>query len=259
MTDPLAANRGRRWRACLVHIGCSAIVVLVAALVVLLVWFPPPFASIAGGTSLLLLLMSVDFVIGPALTAVVASPSKPRKVLQRDVFVIVVLQVAAFVYGMFTVSVARPVALAFEMDLFRVVTAADVDDSSLDKAPAASLRKLSWTGPKLLSAVRPANPEEQLRTIDLGMAGVHLSNLPQYWRPYEESRAAVLSASRPVVELAQRYPKAQPALEEIARVSGGGMETLRFLPLVSRQATWVTIISAADARVVGHLPFDGFK
>ena len=36
------------------------------------------------------------------------------------------------------------------------------------------------------------------------------------------------------------------------------MSELRFMPLLSRQTNWVAVIAMPGARVVGHLPLDGF-
>ena len=35
-----------------------------------------------------------------------------------------------------------------------------------------NLRSLSWTGPVTLAAMKPADPAEQVRTIELGLAGI---------------------------------------------------------------------------------------
>ncbi len=53
-----------------------AFIAALAAALVFLVWYPSPYSTLAGGTGLFLLIVSVDVVMGPALTAVVASPGK---------------------------------------------------------------------------------------------------------------------------------------------------------------------------------------
>ena len=56
------------------------------------------------------------------------------------------LQIAALVYGLHTVYIARPVAMVFEVERFRLVTANDVPVEELPKAPP-EFRELSLTGP----------------------------------------------------------------------------------------------------------------
>src|SRR5882762_3071798 len=104
-----------RLRAAATHLLASAVVAGIASLVVFKLWYPSPFSTVAGGSALFLILISVDVTLGPALTAVIASPGKPQTEFIRDLAVIVVVQFSAFAYGLYTMALARPVALAFEV------------------------------------------------------------------------------------------------------------------------------------------------
>lgn len=247
----------RRLQAAGIHFLASAGVAALAAIVVFQVWYPAPFAAVAGGLGLFTLLVTVDVVLGPALTAVAASPAKRAVELRRDLAVIVAIQLTAFAYGLYTIAIARPVYLAFEIDRMRVVTAADVEPALLREAEE-KFRTLPWFGPVLVAAVKPVTPEAQLRSIDLGLAGVDLSMIPANWREYSSQSNEVWARARPVQALTEKYPQSAAGLAEIAAASGVAVAELRFLPLLSRQASWVTLIAAPGARVVGHLPFDGF-
>ncbi len=242
-----------RTRAAGLHLLGSLLLAGLAWWLVFRLWYPPPFAELAGGAALFLILVAVDVVIGPALTAVVASPKKPRAELLRDLAVILVLQFAAMGYGLYTMAVARPVAIAFEVDLFRVVSAVDVDETTLSSAPPA-LRQLSWTGPVVLAAVKPSDPAEQFRTIELGMAGVPLAALPAHWRDYAPSAAKAWAAAQPAAMLIAKQPRQAAAVNAIARAAGVSVNDLRTLPLMARRAEWLALLAAPDARIVGYLP-----
>ena len=246
----------RVWAAGL-HLFLSALFAGLLSLLVFLVWYPSPYASIAGGLTLFGLLVSVDVILGPALTAVVASPGKGRAELTRDLAVIVTIQLAAFGYGLYTMALARPVLLAFEVDRLRVVAAADIDPVSLADAPPG-LQTLSWTGPRLIAAVKPSNPDDRMKSIELGLAGIDLSMQPKQWREYAAHADEAWRVARPVSVLLSRYPKLASEVTTIAQAAGQPPEALRFLPLMSRQASWVSLIAAPGAQVVGHLPVEGF-
>jgi hypothetical protein len=247
----------RRVRAAGLHLFLSALFAGLVSLLVFLVWYPSPYAAIAGGLTLFGLLVSVDVILGPALTAVVASPGKGRAELTRDLTVIVTIQLAAFGYGLYTMAMARPVLLAFEIDRLRVVVAADIDPLSLVDAPPG-LQALSWTGPRLIAAVKPSNPDDRMKSIELGLAGIDLSLQPKQWRAYAANADEAWRVARPVSVLLSRYPKLASEVTTIAQAAGQPPEALRFLPLMSRQASWVSLIAAPGARVVGHLPVEGF-
>ena len=246
-----------RLRAAGLHVVLSATVALSASLVVFLIWYPSPFATMAGATRLFLVLVAVDVAMGPALTAVAVSPGKPRAELKRDLAVIVVLQLAAFGYGIYTVALARPIALVFEVDRMQLVSAADIDPASLAEAPLA-LRALPWTGPRLLAAVKPTDPAEQFDVIQLGLNGVALAALPRYWRDYPSQAVAAWNAARPASELLKHYPRSADDIARMAKVAGVEVPDLRFLPLRARRSESVMLLAAQGERVVGFLPVDGF-
>lgn len=241
-----------RIKAALLHLAGSAAVAAIAWWLVFRLWYPPPLSDLAGGSALFVLLVSVDVVIGPALTAVVANPNKPKRELARDLAVILALQLGAFGYGIHAMALARPVALVFEIDLFRVVTAADIEESSLTSAEPG-LRQLSWTGPATLAAVKPDSADEQLRTIELALNGIPLSNLPSQWRPYAPKAAAAWSAAKPLSALLARRPTLVDQADAISRKAGVAVSELRTLPLLSRRAEWTVVLANPGARVVGFL------
>ena len=163
---------------------------------------------------------------------------------------------AALAYGLHGVAAARPVALVFEVDRLQLVTANEIDESTLAEAPA-SLRTLSWSGPRLMAVAKPTDPDEQLRTIELGLSGIPLAALPSYWRDYAGYADKAWQKSRPVSDLLAKYPQLKPQMAAMAERAGQPPEALRFLPLMSRQSSWVSVL-APGAQVVGHLLVDGF-
>lgn len=254
MPDPMSPSRRLRFAG--IHLACSALAAALVSWVVFGLWYPSPLAAIAGGTTIFLIMVGVDVVLGPLLTAVVASPGKPRAELARDLVVIVVLQAAAFGYGLYTMALARPVAVAFEVDRMRVVSAADIDPTLLAEA-APPWRDLPWTGPHLLAAVKPTGSAESMRAVELGLSGIDLAMVPANWRDWASQRDEVWARARPVAQLVQRYPQAQAELAALAAAGGQPVEALRFLPLVARRASWVTVF-APGAQPLGHLAHDGF-
>src|SRR5947209_6892165 len=103
-------DAGNRFKASGMHLAWSAGAATLAALLVFAVWYPWPYRQMSGGQQLFLLVVSVDLILGPLLTLTVFNPRKPRKVLLRDLVIIVAFQLSALMYGLHTVYVARPVA-----------------------------------------------------------------------------------------------------------------------------------------------------
>ena len=123
----------------------------------------------------------------------------------------------------------------------------------LPEAPVA-LRELPRSGPKVIAAAKPTQPDEVLKSLDLAIAGFDISFIPRNWRDYATQRDVAVRVSRSATELKAKYPASADQLARIASDKGQPVESLRFLPVQSRSSNWVALISSADAQIVGFLP-----
>lgn len=246
-----------RARAAGIHLGLSALVATLAASVVLGIWYPYPFRSISGGRDLFLLIVAVDVVIGPLITFAVFDRRKPRAELRRDLGVVALLQVAALVYGLHTVFIARPVVLALEGERrIRVVRAIDLDPNTLPLAPP-ELRSLSWGGPRVVATRRPT-AEESFEAIQLATQGLDLGLRPGFWLPAPEAAAVFARSARSIEELRARHPARAAELD--ASVGATGLPAIRlgYLPVLARRSDWVALVDTSNGAIVGYAPVDGF-
>ena len=218
-------------------------------------WYPGDVGSIAGGRQLFLLILSVDVVMGPFLTLIAFNSDKPPSELRRDLGVIVVLQLVALAYGLYTTYLARPVGVVFESERFRLVAAVDVRKEELPDA-RPEYRTLPLTGPLLLGAQTSRTSEERQRSIDLALSGFDIGQRPGLWKPYAEVRAEAWAQARPLEQLASRNPRRRDELAATLQEMGLKMSECRFLPLIAR-GNWVVVLRPGGD-VAGYLPFDGF-
>lgn len=239
-----------------IHLLGSAVIAALVVLIITGLWYPWPYRRLCGGLELLGLVVGVDLFIGPLLTLVVFNFQKPRPELIRDLGIIVLLQVGALIYGLYTIYQARPVLLVFEVDRFRAITPADVYMRELPEALPA-YRHLSLTGPKLVGTRAPRPGDEQLKAFDLAAQGVDIGQRPLYWQPYDLSRATAVSKARPVKELVQKYLSRRSEIDAALKASNVTEDRGRFLPVTSRKASWVTILDS-HGNPGAFLPLDGF-
>ena len=246
-------------RFALKHLVASALIAASCAALVFGIWYPHPYSELASGRDLFMLVVSVDIIIGPLLSLFVYSPAKPRRELWRDLGVIFFVQLCALAYGMYSVTQARPVWLAFEGDRFRVVAVPDLDIESLHKAPDA-LQRLSWTGPKplgvrLLGADDPAYAKSLMQALE----GLHPAFRPERWTDYDSQRQFVMRDAKPLAQLRRKHPDEAARIDDAVRKSGLSVNDLGYLPLVSEHRTdWSVIVSLKDGSPKGYLPLDAW-
>jgi hypothetical protein len=245
-------------KAALIHLGLSALVGLTAAAIVFGFWFPYPYRHLAGGQHLFLVLVSVDVVCGPLLTAVLFTPSKARRELTLDLSLIAIVQLAALVYGVYAISQARPVVLAFEADRLVAVSAAQIAPADLGQAPP-DLRRLSWSGPVLVGTRAPKDGET-LSSVMMSVQGVEPSARPGWWQSYDANLPQVKQRMKKLSELrAARDGAGQDAIDAAAAKTGLRLADLSYLPLTSQKMLdgWIALLDR-DGRIVGYAPVDGF-
>lgn len=247
-----------RARAAGIHFGLSALVAAIAAVLVFAVWYPYPYRELSGGRELFLLVVSVDVVLGPLITLAVFDRRKSNRQLAADLLVVAALQLSALGYGLWTVFVARPVHLVFEIDRLRVVHAADVPDELLGQTPAG-IEPLPLAGPTLL-AVRPfRDAAEQFDATVAALGGVDLGARPDLWQPYAAARERVLAAARPATQLASRWPSQARDIEAVLAKAGRQTGAVRYLPVAGRKSYWTAFVDPVSAEVVAFMPLDSFE
>jgi hypothetical protein len=246
-----------RLQASAIHLALSFSIAMLAATLVFGVWYPYPYREISGGRELFLLVVAVDIILGPLITLIVFSRTKPRSELRRDLAVVAVLQLSALGYGVWTVSVARPVHMVFEYDRFRVVHAIDVAPELLAHTPS-SINALPLTGPTLL-ALRPFKDEKEKMDATLAaLQGVSLASRPDLWQPYAQSIPDVLKVASPAMELKTRFPNRMAEIERSLADAGRTPEDVLFLPMVGRKSFWTAFLDPITADIVATMPLDSF-
>ena len=250
-------NRKDKLRASTIHLGISLALATVVAVLVFGLWYPYSYREISGGRDLFMLLVAIDVVIGPLMTLVIFNRAKPRRELVLDLCVVGLLQLTALGYGLWTMYAARPVHMVFEYHRLMIVHAADVNPAALVQAPPA-LQVLPLTGPTLLS-LRPFKDgqEESVSTM-AAMDGVPQAAQPALWRSWDAARNEILTESRPVSQLKERFGTQAALIDSAVATTGRSAEALRYLPLLGRKSAWTVLIDEKSTEPVAFLPLDSF-
>ena len=244
----------------MIHLSLSFVVAVLTAAVTFGLWFPYPYFDLAGGQYLFLILICVDVVCGPLLTSVLFNPTKSRRELTLDLSLVAALQLVALLYGLYSVSLARPVVVAFETDRMVAVSAAEISVNDLSQAPS-NFRALPWTGPVLVGTRGPKDGQETLRSIELSTQGIEPSSRPGWWQSYEKSRPVIQQRMKRLGARRAKLPSdKQAVIDEAAKKTGLPVDQLYYLPLVSKKQldTWIALLDA-NGTVKGYAPIDGFE
>ncbi len=234
----LAISRGR---AFLTHLLSSAVVVGAVCVLVFFVWYPHPYFQISGAWNPLRVLIGVDLVLGPLLTLLLFKPGK--KGLWFDLSVILIVQMAALVYGVTVIYGERPYFNVFAVDRFTVLAHSEVDTTEWEKA-SDRLGAKPLAGPVLAVAMRPTDPAAQQRLLDETVFGgkPDIDHRPELWVPYRENVSQVLANARPLSTLHSSRPDVRAEIERLPARLGLPAQRLGFVPVAVRERYLALVI-----------------
>ena len=246
-----------RLRASAIHLGISLSIAALAALLVFGIWYPYPYREISGGRELFFIVVAVDVILGPLITLAVFNRKKPWAELRRDLAFVGLIQLSALAYGLWTVAIARPVHMVFEIDRFRVVHAIDVDPAMLNRTPA-DIKAMPWTGPTLLSVRSFKDNTESADATLAALQGVNIGARPDFWQSYAAGMPDVLKVAKPVSILKTRFPNSAAEIDTLLQDASKTPQSLLYVPLAGRKSFWTVFVDPITAEVVATMPLDSF-
>lgn len=233
-----------RYAAALIHLGISLAVLACLFVVVFLLWYPAPFFAIAGAEQPAVLLIVVDLVLGPLLTLIVYRVGKPE--LKFDLGVIVVVQLAALLYGSFALWSVRPALLVFDAGKFMVVTWPELEDVPIPSPPQDGLSAAGppavWAAPEYFFA---ASDGADVRVPSIPMQGFTL-------RPLREASAVLRRTGTATEDWMAGSESVARELGEVAAAEA--LAGTRAYPVYGRRGGWSAIVLPGSGKVLGYVP-----
>ena len=228
-----------RSRASVIHLLISMAVVGVILAIVYFIWFPGWYAALIGVSGLLLILVSVQMLLGPALTLLLFKPGKPG--LLFDLVVVSIVQVAALLYGVNAIYQQRPYYTVFAVDRFEVVPLKDIDQSALRYD---SLADKPLMQPLLVYAERPDDPDEFKAYFDSVMfkGQPDLERRPEFWRPYEDGSSAVAAAAGRASFLRTVEDGAAKKIDLALQAFNRNLEQVGYVPIISQKHDFAMLV-----------------
>lgn len=232
-----------RLKAFAYHLLASVIIAVISLYVVFMVWHPAPLAQAVGVTLVFVMMLGIDMVLGPLLTLLIAKQGK--KSLKFDMAIIIILQLAAFVYGMYNIAMGRPVYIAFDVSRFEVVQANEIPKESLEQAQAP-YNTLGWGAPKYVAVRAVANAEEKSKRLFSELeTGVAPSKQPNLYEPLDNQWAFINNKASNLNDLYANNLKLNVDKAKAKYPSATG-----WLPLVAYEQDMVVLLDTTHKQVI---------
>ncbi|MEJ5035931.1 TfpX/TfpZ family type IV pilin accessory protein [Acinetobacter johnsonii] len=225
------------------HLLISFFIALVVVGLVFFVWYPSPLATAVGVTHIFLMMLAIDVIVGPLLGLLIYKEGK--KTLKFDLGVIIVLQISALGYGIYSIEQGRPAWLVFYADRFELTRKNDLLLENIDQAKK-QFQQVSWAKPQFVAIKTITNTQQHQDDIFTEvMGGVSLAQKPERYVDFVQVKSQLQQRAKNLKELNQ-YNNAQ----QVDRILSKYPQATGFVPLKANAIDMTVLINKEKGEVV---------
>lgn len=219
------------------HLTLSFIIALVVLGVVFYCWYPTPLAKAVGVTDIILMLFAIDIIVGPLLGLLVYKEHK--KTLKFDLIVIILIQISALMYGIYSLEQGRPAWIVYNVDRFELVRKNEIINEHIEKAQP------QYKHPSLLKpqyVMVEVATDIQKRQADLFtevLGGVSLSQMPDRYIEFDNK---ALVQGKNILNIRKLY-EYNEALS-VRKILDDSPTAVGFVPLKASQIDMTVLLDA---------------
>ncbi|MDV4312395.1 TfpX/TfpZ family type IV pilin accessory protein [Acinetobacter indicus] len=225
------------------HFCISVLVALIVICVVFVLWYPSPLAKAAGVTNIFLMLVVIDVILGPLLGLLVYKEGK--KTLKMDLTVIILIQIAALSYGVYSIAQARPVWITFNHDRFELVRNNELKTENIADAQS-QYQQPTWLQPQYVAVKQATDPQEQqIEQMSAMLNGISLAQYPERYIALDQVKTQIQDQARDLSQLKQWNDETiiQAIINKYPQANG-------WLPLETYGLAMVILVNKESAEVI---------
>jgi hypothetical protein len=215
-------------------------------------WYRWPGWYLTDVTRVVLVMVCVDVVLGPTLTLIIANQKKSRRLLTRDIGIIVAVQLCALTYGSVSLWNGRPLYYAFSETVLQLVQAYDIDaeEAKLGREQNPGLAPHWYSLPRWIWAPLPQDAETREKIVATAVfGGDDVISMPRYFKPWEEGLPSLRTQLKKVDDVAYFAKSEKGKLKDKMRAAGMADDHLDTMPLTGRGHPLLAVIDPASSKI----------
>ena len=233
----------KRLKFFLNHLSISIIIALLVMGLVFFVWYPLPLAKAVGVIPIFLMMIVINVIIAPLLSLIVYKEGK--KTLKADLSIIVILQILALGYGVYSIEGGRPVWVAYNVDRFELVRKNEVITDHIEQA-LPQFQDTPWFKPQYV-AVKFATDVNQ-RNDDMFsevFGGISIAQKPERYVNINQAKSQLQQRAKSLKEL-NHYNDVQ----QVNYILSKHPQANAFVPLKANAVDMTVLINKDKGEVV---------
>jgi len=244
----------KKTKAFTIHLFLSALLLSSFFYFAVSYWFPIDTLQLSGVNQVLMIILLVDLILGPSLTFLVFNPDK--KSLKFDLLVIVIMQLAMFCYGAYTVFQAHPVYITFTVDRFILVPARDANpvEAVYDEYHTSRFAK-----PLFAYVESPKETEKRNKVLfESVLGGLDLDAHAEYYLPYQDNKDKIIKKGLPIDDIFVNEEQKQ-SLATFLQEKNLDIKDLVFIPVQGKAKFMTYAVAKTSAKPLGVFDIDPWK
>ena len=214
----------KRLKFFLGHLLISFFIALLVIGLVFFIWYPSPLATAVGVTQIFLMMLVIDVIVGPILGLLVYKEGK--KSLKFDLTVIILLQLSALFYGIYSIEQGRPAWIVFNVDRFELIRKNEIVDQNVNRAQP-QFQQPSWFKPQFVATEFAKNIQQ--RNDDMFaevLSGISIAQRPERYVDFIQAKEQIQQRAQKL-ELLQQYNNRS----DVEKILAQYPQVTAFLPL----------------------------
>ncbi|WP_277559499.1 TfpX/TfpZ family type IV pilin accessory protein [Acinetobacter beijerinckii] len=233
----------KRIKFFLSHLSISVLIALIVIWVVFFIWYPAPVAKAVGVTHLFLMMLVIDIIIGPILGLLVYKEGK--KSLKLDLAIIIVIQLSALCYGVYSIAQGRPVWVVYSIDRFELVKNNEIFDQNI-QAAQSQYRNPSWLGPRFVAMQLSQSIEQRNNEMfNEVFSGISLAQHPERYVPLTNVKTLIQQRTQKL-ELLKQFNDSQSVQKILAKYP----QATGYVPLKANAVDMTVLVNKEKGEVV---------
>jgi hypothetical protein len=248
----MGLGMGFRLKLFSLHLLSSATVLTLVLGSLYLGWYRWPGWYLTDVTRVILIMVCVDVVLGPTLTLIIAKKSKERRVLARDIGIVVAVQLCALTYGSAQLWNGRPLYYAFSENILQLVQAYDIDanEAKLGREQNPALAPRWYSLPRWIWAPLPPDVGTAKKIIISTITGGDdVISMPRYFKSWEEGLPFLRSKLKKVDDVSYFAKSEKKRLKDKMKAAGLADDKLNTIPLTGRGHPLLAVIDPASLKI----------
>ena len=241
-----------RLKAFSLHLLSSVTVLTLILGLLYLGWYRWPGWYLTDVKTVVLVMVCVDVVLGPTLTLIIANQKKSRRILTRDIGIIVAVQLCALTYGSVSLWSGRPLYYAFSENVLQLVQAYDIDanETELGREQNPTLAPHWYSLPRWIWAPLPKDPDERKKIFEAAISGGDdVISMPRFFKRWEEGLPALRDQLKKVDAVGYFGKDEKKTLKNKMKAAGLEDDQVDTMPLTGRGPPLLAVIDPASLKI----------